>query len=401
VTARTALVGATILQCTGSSPIRDGALVVSGTKIEAVGPKGDVVVPPDATVHEMAGRTLLPGLINTHEHLGMPDPEDPRVLDYAAEARILATSSTQYRHTWAMRYGPQELRDGVTTVRILGERDFIDVGYKEAFDRDLVPGPRVLPSGPAIINSASSHGMNVGVIADGVDAVRAAVRRNIQKDAKVIKLFISGGRRAGFPKHLTTCFWTRDEITAAIDEAHIYGVKVTAHLNGGIGVRYAVEAGIDGIEHGMEMIDEELELVASAGTYVGVTLTWHVSALYRKLLGDQRVTIERYVKRLRAGGCKMVVGNDHIHADLALQRQLALLVECGVPPMDAILMVTREAAIACGVADQVGTLEAGREADVIAVGGDPLADIAALRDVQMVMKAGTVYSGLGRSIHVF
>ena len=127
-----------------------------------------------------------------------------------------------------MRYGPQELRDGVTTVRILGERDFIDVGYKEAFDRDLVPGPRVLVSGPAIINSASTHGVNVGTIADGVEAVRAAVRKNVHRDAKVIKLFLSGGRRAGVPKHLTTSFFTREEIQAAIDEAHKFDVKVTA-----------------------------------------------------------------------------------------------------------------------------------------------------------------------------
>jgi imidazolonepropionase-like amidohydrolase len=373
---------------------------VSGTKIEAVGPRSSVRVPPDAEVVDLRGRTLMPGLINTHEHLGMPDPEDPRVLDYAAEARILATSSPQYRHTWAMRYGPQELRDGVTTVRILGERDFIDVGYKEAFDRDLVPGPRVLVSGPAIINSASTHGVNVGTIADGVEAVRAAVRKNVYRDAKVIKLFLSGGRRAGVPKHLTTSFFTREEIHAAIDEAHKFDVKVTAHLNGGVAVRHAVEAGIDGIEHGMEMSDQELELVARAGTFIGVTLTWHMSRLYTNLLGDQHDNIDRYVKRLRQAGAKMVVGNDHIHADFATARQLKLLVDCGVPPMDALLMATRDAAIACGVGDQLGTLEAGREADVIAVGGDPIKDIGALRDVQMVMKAGRVYSGLGHTLHL-
>jgi imidazolonepropionase-like amidohydrolase len=330
----------------------------------------------------------------------MPDPEDARVLDYAAEARIFATSSPQYRHTWAMRYGPQELRDGVTTVRILGERDYIDVVYKEAFDRDFIPGPRVLVSGPALINSASTHGMNVGVIADGVDAVRTAVRRNVNRDAKVIKLFLSGGRRSGVPKFLTTSFFTESEIRAAIDEAHNYGVKVTAHLNGGPAVRYAVEAGIDGIEHGMEMTDEELELVAKAGTYVGVTLTWHVSRLYKDLLGDQSAQIEHYIRRLRESGAKFVVGNDHIHADFATARQLAVLVQYGVPPMDALAASTREAAIACGVDSIVGTLEVGKEADVIAVGGDPLGDINALRKVDLVMKAGYVYCGLGRSIHV-
>src|SRR6188474_3031966 len=99
---RTAYVGAGILDCTGKPTVPNGALVVNGTKIEAVGPRASVPIPPGTEVIDLAGRTLMPGLINTHEHLGMPDPEDPRVLDYAAEARTFATSSAQYRHTWAM-----------------------------------------------------------------------------------------------------------------------------------------------------------------------------------------------------------------------------------------------------------------------------------------------------------
>jgi imidazolonepropionase-like amidohydrolase len=242
---RTALLGATAIDCTGAGPSRDAAILVNDGKIEAVGTKGTVSIPTDARVIDLAGATLLPGLVNTHDHLGLPDPEDP-LLDYTAEARLLHTSSGQYRQTFALRYGAQELRDGVTTVRIVGERDFLDVGYKETFDRDLAPGPRVITSGPAIATSAQFHGTWVSVVADGPEPLRAAVRKNVVRDVKVIKLVMSGGYRQGVPKGLTTCYFSRQEIHAIVDEAHKFDVKVVAHLNGGIGIDWSVEARLDG-----------------------------------------------------------------------------------------------------------------------------------------------------------
>jgi imidazolonepropionase-like amidohydrolase len=385
---RKALIGAAVLDCTGAPPIRDGMIVVEGGKIQAVGRRGEVSA-PDAEIIDLTGATLLPGLINTHDHLSAPDPEDP-LIDHAAEVGLRTTSSPQYRHTFALRYGQQELRDGVTTIRILGEKDFLDLGYKESFDRGLVPGPRILPSGPAIATSAQFHGVAISVVADGPEAVRAAVRRNIVRDAQVIKLLITGGRKAGVPKRLMKSHFTREEIRAAIDEAHKFDVKVTAHANGGIGVEHAVEAGIDGIEHGNYMSDRELEIVVEAGTYVGLTLLWHFTEAYRRVLGDQRDEIEAYVRRLRAAGAKLVVGNDHCHQDHGVVRQIVLLTAFGLPPMEAIQTATKHAAIACGVEATLGTLEVGKYADVVAVGGDPLSDIAALRDVRMVMKEGAI-----------
>jgi imidazolonepropionase-like amidohydrolase len=386
---RKALVGAAILDCTGSPTLAEGVLVTDGNKIAAVGPKTQVAIPADAEVVDIAGLTLLPGLINTHDHLSAPDPEDP-LIDHAVEVQLRSTSSVQYRHTFALRYGQQELRDGVTTIRILGEKDFLDLGYKESFDRGLVPGPRILPSGPAIATSAQYHGVAISVVADGPEGVRAAVRRNVVRDAQVIKLLITGGRKAGVPKRLMKSHFTREEIHAAIDEAHKFDVKVTAHCNGGIGVEHAVEAGIDGIEHGNYLSDRELEMVVRAGTYVGLTLLWHFTEVYRKVLGDQREEIEQYVRRLRAAGAKMVVGNDHCHQDHGLVRQIVMLTDFGLPAMDAIQTATRHAAIACGVDETLGTLEVGKYADVIAVPRDPLKDITALRDVRMVMKDGAI-----------
>jgi imidazolonepropionase-like amidohydrolase len=394
---RQAFVGATIIDATGARPIADGVLIVDGDRITAVGPRAGTTIPGDAIVHDLAGRTLLPGLVNTHDHLGLPDPSDTS-LDYAAEARLLHSSPGEYRQTWALRYGAQELRDGITTIRILGERDYLDLNYKETFDRDLAPGPRVIPSGPAIATSAQFHGTWVSVIADGVEDLRAAVRRSVVRDVKVIKLIMSGGRRQGVPKGLTTCYFSREEIHAIIDEAHKFDVKVCAHLNGGIGVDWSIEAGIDGIEHAMVLSDHELELIARSGTYVGLTMGWHFTELYRKLLGDQRDNVEREVRRLWGAGVKMGLGNDEVHHDHGMARQMILLTEFGVPNKDVVEIATRHGAIACGVEATVGTLEVGKLADVIAVPGDPLEDMRVMRDVEVVMKGGRIYHGLGQPL---
>jgi imidazolonepropionase-like amidohydrolase len=389
-----AIVGGTIIDCTGAAPIADGILLIDGEKIAAVGSKGDVTIPRDAEVIDATGQTVMPGMINTHEHLAQPDPDDPLITNYPAEKNT-GKASAQYLHTFAVRYGRQELKDGVTTVRVLGEKDGIDFGYKEAFDRGLVPGPRVIPSGTALA-TAISHGDIISTIVNGPDEARAAVRANIAAGSKVIKLFISGGRTLGVPHHLTTCFFTREELQAAIDEAHKFDVKVTAHLNGGIGVNWAIEAGMDSIEHASELSDKELELVAKSGTWVCLTLLWAFAKLtYYQQQGSKIFdTVARRANRLRDAGVKLSLGNDGCHQDHGMARQVDLLTQFGFPAMEAILMATRGGAEICGIADQRGTLKAGLDADVILVGGDPLKDIKALRDVRTVIKGGTVYCGL-------
>jgi imidazolonepropionase-like amidohydrolase len=388
---RKVLVGGTILDCTGAPPVRDGVLVIKGNKIEGVGSKGEVAAPPGSEIIDVEGQTVMPGLINTHDHLAHPDPTDP-LMDYEVVGERLGTLTELDLLPLAIRYGRQELRDGVTTVRIMGEKSFLDFRCKSAFDSDLVPGPRIIPSGPGITTS-HGHGREVSVVADGVEEVRKAVRANLREGAEIIKLFISGGRRSGVPIRLDTCYFSQDEINVAIEEAHKFGVKVAAHLNGGIGVRYAVEAGIDSIEHASLLTDSDLDLVVSSGTYIGLTILWYFTDLYRKRAPDVQEAAERNVRRFYKAGAKLVVGNDCIHWDHAMARQLELLTQFGVSRMDAILMATKNAAEACGIGDQRGTLEARKDADVIVVGGDPLSDIRALRDIRLVMKGGKVYWG--------
>jgi imidazolonepropionase-like amidohydrolase len=387
-----AYVNARILDCTGAPMVANGVLLIDGEKIAAVGPSDRVPTPPDAEVHDMKGQTLMPGLINTHDHLGHGDPYDP-LLDYPTYKRTRLGLGAPYRHTFAVKYGRQELRDGVTTIRIAGERDFGDLAYKDAFDRGMLPGPGIIPSGPALCTELS-HGKVCSVIVNGADQVRSQVRTNIAAGAQTIKLFVSGGRTLGVPYHLTTSFLTREEIHAAIEEAHKFDVKVIAHLNGGIGVDWGLEAGLDGIEHGFELSDHELELVVKARTPVSLSLLWHFTPSYQQNLGDQSENVRKTVRRLYDAGVRLTVGSDACHSQHGIAKQLELLVRFGIPPMDAIYTATKTAAEACGIDGSRGTLEAGKDADLIAVDGDPLADITAIQDVRMVMKHGRVYADL-------
>jgi imidazolonepropionase-like amidohydrolase len=386
-----ALTGADVIDGSGGDVLRDGAVLVEGQRIVGIGRRADVAIPEGATVMDLSGTCLLPGLVNAHDHLSAPDPEDP-LLDHAAEIKLRSTSPVTYRMSFAFRYGQQELQDGVTTIRILGEKDGLDADYRDAFERGLVPGPRIITSGPAIRTSAQFHASAISVVADGPDEVRRAVRRNILADAQVIKLIVSGGRRAGVPRNMTTSHFTAAEIAAAIDEAHTFGVPVTAHLNGGPGVHQVLDAGIDGIEHGMELTDQELDRAVAAGATIGLTLLWHVTSIYRRALGgDQTDVLAAYVSRLARAGARMVLGNDHCHQGGGIARQMILLREYGVPAMRVLTIATSEAAATCGVADRRGVLRPDMDADIIAVGGDPIEDMRVMQDVRFVMKAGAVH----------
>ncbi|MCZ7570487.1 MAG: amidohydrolase family protein [Ardenticatenaceae bacterium] len=387
---RKALVGGMILDATGAPPVSRGTLVINGDKIEAVGQKDDVPIPPDSEIIDAHGLTLMPGLINTHDHLAHPDPTDP-LTDYQTEYARLEEDPDRDLFPYAIRYGRQELLDGVTTVRVVGQRGGVDFRYKRAFDSNLAPGPRIIPSGAAI-NSTHGTAERLGVLADGVDAVRKAVRQNLRDGAQVIKIFLTGAYRSGVAYHLTTPMFSREEITVAVEEAHRFGVKVIAHAFGGPSVRWAVEAGIDSIEHADLITDDDLDLIVSRGTYIGLTLLWFFTDLYRKRTPEKAEAAVQTVRRFHEAGAKLVLGGDCIHGDHAMVRHLEILTQCGISPMNAVLIGTKRGAEACGIAERRGTLEVGKDADIIGVRGDPLEDISALRNVRLVMKGGEIYS---------
>ncbi len=380
----TAIRSARLLDGTGSDHIRDGVVLVDGDRIVAVGPADRVEVPGGAEVVDLGPLTVLPGLIDMHAHLGfvwgqgssraqMLEPVEKLVLGGIVNSRRF-------------------LKQGVTTIRELGNKYFADQVVKDAVERGLIPGPRIW-SATRGLRTNNGHG-NVATVVNGVDNIRAAMRENLAHGADFLKLFVSGG---ALEPHtvVTNCYYTREEIEAAVDEAHRVGKKIAVHCEGGLGVRYCMEAGVDTLEHGPFLTDDDMDLLLKKGTTtVVITMAYIFQVAPESLTPRQRelrkVAMEvapATFAKLRKAGVKWVAGTDN--ADLAMELQL--LVKYGATPMEALQAVGKKAAEVIGIEDKIGTIEKGKYADLIAVDGDPLTDISAVYRVSRVMKGGVMY----------
>ena len=285
-----------------------------------------------------------------------------------------------------------DLRSGVTTMRTLGDKPkFMDVAVRDMVEAGVIPGPRLLVSGPGF--TATDGVGNTAERVDGPEAIRKVVRRNLREGVDVIKLFITGG--AGIkPAMSWTSYYSPEEIRAAVEEAHRVGKRVAAHIHGGPGVKYAIQAGVDTIEHGHYVEDSDCELMAEKGTWLIATLSCHyydgpgIEYLpqYVKHRARIRSLKGQNVRRARQHGVKYAAGTDGMHGLISFEAET--LRGFGLSEKEAILAITRSAAEACEVEDKVGTIEPGKLADLVAVRGDPLKDITALRNVDVVMKGG-------------
>ena len=401
-----ALVGATLIDGRGNAPVPDAVVVVDGDHIAAAGPRAATPVPKNAEVVDLAGLTLLPGLIDTHDHLAMHGYGLAQRwgLEEPASATHLRTGGVLGR-TLAMGY---------TTVRDAGG---LDAGFKLAVEEGLVPGPRVSLSLQIISPtggigdrvSPSGHACWVPAdpslpdsVANGIDQVRSVVRGMIRAGADVIKCATTGGAssRAGHgPKDPA---FTRDEMRMLVDEAHALGRKVMCHAIGGPGLRMAIEAGVDSIEHGSYLADEPdlLHMMAERGTFFTPTLlvyVYHRESASPHVRTRARALYARHLESVamaREIGVKISAGTDaggHGHPVNA--RELECLVEAGMPPMEALRTATGLAAECLGWERDLGTVEAGRLADLVAVQGDPSRDIAVLQvpeRIKVVWKGGAV-----------
>lgn len=362
--------------------IESGAVLVEGGKIAAVGPAAAVHPPAGAAVIDCGDQTLLPGLIDAHSHLSLT-PSLPHFLLRMEDPdpELLLRSVANLRH---------DLRAGITTLRIVGEKNFLDVACRQATEAGLLPGPRLVLAGKGI-RSPRGHGF-VGTPFEGPDAIRAAVEDNVKAGADFIKLFATGTiREDGEIAH----FFTDEEVRAAVDEAHRWGKPITAHCIGGPGVARCLEAGLDILEHGYFVTDREIDLLLQQGTWLVVTPTpyfretWieklHSADLQRAFRRDRAAVGERLVAALRAG-IRFAIGTDAVHGGLGFE--VETLVSLGVSAEEALRGVTIYAARLLGLADRVGSIEVGKEADLVSVGGDPLSDPTALSRLGLVMKGG-------------
>jgi imidazolonepropionase-like amidohydrolase len=386
--------------------VEPGELLIEGERIVEVAPAS---VPDDAVVVDLGNLTLLPGLMDMEVNLllGGPDHRSPLnpVQDDPAVRTLRAVANAR-----------RTLRAGFTTVRNLGlfvqtGGLLLDVALKKAIDLGWIEGPRVVPAGhaitptgghldPTMFQAFAPHIMALTVeegIADGVSEVHKAVRYQIKHGAQLIKVCASGGVMshtgpAGAQQY------SDEELRAVADEAHRAGLKVAAHAHGDDGIRAAIEAGIDCIEHGSLMSDETLDLLIDRGTFL-VPTTYladgmdvsnaapELQAKAAEVFPRAKQTIRKAIER----GARIACGTDAPaipHGRNA--KELIALVDRGMRPLDAIRAATIVSAELIDVEDR-GRLAAGLLADVIAVPGDPLADITVTEDVRFVMKGGQVY----------
>jgi imidazolonepropionase-like amidohydrolase len=393
----------------GEHVVSPGLVVVDAGKIVAVG-RG-AAIPAGAQTIDLGDATLLPGFMDAHTHLS-----DPYHADYRQGEMDLLKKGTAERALEASEIVRITLMAGFTTVRDVGSEDLIDVGLRNAIEAGKIPGPRMLVSVRAL-GSTGGHcdpaagfipnlfGHEAG-IADGVingpEDARKAVRYNIKYGADVIKTCATGGVLS-LTDDVDTPQLTQAELDALVDEAHALRRKTAAHAHGATGAKRAIRAGIDSIEHGTFLDEEAMRMMKERGTYFVPTMMaaeglkqsltdGYMPPAIEKKAWLAMASLHDTVTKAVAMGLKVALGTDaavYPHGKNA--GEFALLVSCGMKPVDALKAGTSLDAELLGVADRTGTLEAGKLADVVAVPGDPEADIRQTQKVLFVMKAGVIY----------
>lgn len=386
---RTLLCKARLIDGTGRAPLVDHDILIEDGKIARVAPCGDVSA-DGASVVELEGATVIPGLVNMHVHLrgggtrGVKEPDDIALL--RASRNVRASLS------W-----------GVTTLRDAGSTERLSQTIRDAVAAGLIAGSRVVSAG-RIITTSAGHGWRRGVRADDAAELRKAVRFNVEEGVDTIKIAATGG--GGTPgSNVGAPQYTAEELEVAVYEAHRLGKRVLVHCNGAAGTRNAVAAGVDTIEHiGWMGADGRLEvdeaviagMIAKDITVVPTMSVWYRQGYddWASLSADQKkmraVRHERTAAwaAMHRAGVRFATGTDTWDP---IGRELELFVsEMKLTPMDAIVAATRDSAIGLGLADEIGTIAVGKAADIVELDADPLADIANVRRVRRVWKAGVL-----------
>lgn len=381
--------------------IAPGLVVVSNGLIQSVGGSA----PAGATVLDLGDATLLPGFIDAHTHLS--DEFNP---DYNGDALQSMQRTIPEKAIRATANARKTVMAGFTTVRDVGSEDFIDVGLRNAINAGYVPGPRMLVSVHAL-GSTGGHcdtgGFRYGLFGretgpeDGVinspDQARYAVRFNVKYGADVIKTCASGGVLSPTDE-VDVPQLTQAELNALVEEAHTLHRKTAAHSHGAESSKRAILAGIDSIEHGTFLDDEDMRMMHDRGTFLVPTLTTRVGLAETKFPPLVRAKADRAVKqqdimvrRALALGVKIALGTDAAvfpHGDNALE--FAFMAADGMTPAQSLMAGTTSAAELLGLQDKVGALKPGMLADVVAVPGNPIENIKLTQSVIFVMKDGVI-----------
>lgn len=385
----------------GGDVTRDAVIVVEDDRITAVGGP-DTIIPDGAAVIDLSSSFVLPGVMDMHTH----------VVGNLDNYFFAGYFQSPHRATiGGVVNAEKTLMAGFTTIRNVGASGYADVAVRNAIDAGEIPGPRMAVSGPSLgitgghcdNNSLnSSFEERSDGVADGPWAVREKVRRNVKYGADLIKFCATGGVFSKGTKVGMTQY-TLEEMQAIVDESHTHDRKVAAHAHGNEGIKRAILAGVDSIEHASFLDEEAVQMGIDRGTYFALDIYNTEYTLERGAANgvpEENINKERLVgTRQRQSftlavrmGAKVVFATDagvYPHGDNG--KQFARAVRFGMTPTQAIQSATSVSADLLGWEDRVGEIAPGFFADIIAVHGNPLEDISELEDVDFVMKGGVVY----------
>ncbi len=404
-TVKTAIRNARIFDGTGADISEPATVVIEGDRIESVLPHAEASVDERTTVIDAGGKTLLPGLIDSHIHIiGNPKPDRLKQMkELVPHAAIRATVNAR-----------ETLHAGFTAARDAGSNHHLAVALRLAIDEGLVPGPRLHVAGKGLSITGGHGDFQNGwppelqysgrYVVDGPDEARRAAREQLRDGADHIKLHATGGvmSEGDIP---TARGLTLEEMRAAIDEAVNVGKKTMAHAQGSLGIKNAILAGISSIEHGFYLTDEIIELMLERDVFLVPTLAavHHIVTRgteagipeygVRKAREAQQAHLQSFARANRAG-VRIAMGTDaatpyNYHGCNALE--LELMVKAGMSPTEALVSATTGGAELMGLADSLGQIRSGFWADLVIVDGDPTSDISVLGNrlnIAMVMKAG-------------
>lgn len=393
--AKLVITNGTVIDGTGSDPIPHGTVVIENGRITEVSAR-PLVRESGVEVVDASGMTVMPGLINMHDHTYRKRLRHPSMGSYREQSKKLVAEPPTYLAVLAASNAVNELKQGITTTREVGAGYDISVTLRRVFNEGLMPGPRMLvAANPIVMTGGHEYGM--GRQCDGPDEVRKATREQLRAGADLIKFMATGGLARIPEESPDTVELTEEEMRAGVEEAHKHRKKTCAHAYATEGIRNCIRAGMDSIEHGVFLDEETVQMMLDHGTDLVPTMSglYRVAEYYREAgdleyceliydiaLRPQQRSFKLAVER----GVRWGVGTDSA-GEMVEEMQL-MQDAAGVSAMDCIVGATGRAAAILGMEEQFGTLRAGQAADVIVVDGDPLNDLTVLRKVRSVVRAG-------------